>query len=195
MCKGCLVSEKEQSLWKLLLGEHNIGERSKEKTQSNIIRWIKIYVWFMCNLAVVLLKFQHQKGFVSIPKRKRRQPAWFVHNMFQGQKWADLLLGTFCAHLSTLILPVWEQNLMLIWGGRVAVLKMGCLKFFSRDLYDVLLFPQGFEGTVFSWKNWFGRVIRACSFLTVLFSWWSLMGSVSFLHVFRCGREIVVALP
>lgn len=104
---------------------------------------------FMCNLAVALLEFQHQKGFLSIPKRKRKQPAWFVHNRFQGQKLADPLFETFCVLLSTPILPVWERILMFICGGRVAVLKTGCLKIFSKDFYDVLLFPRGFEGRVF----------------------------------------------
>lgn len=44
----------------------------------------------------------------------------------------------------------------LILGGRVAVLNMGYLKFFSKDFYDVLLFPSGFEVSVFCEK--FGLV-------------------------------------
>ena len=42
----------------------------------------------------------------------------------------------------------------------------------------------------FLWKSWFGRVIWTCSLLTALPSLCSLLGSVRFVHVCRCGREM-----
>lgn len=99
-----LISEKEQSVYKLFPREHNTGERSKEKTQSNTIRWIKFYVQSCSGIAQV----SGAERFCEHSQEKKKETGMICSRYIPRAKMNRSVIWSFlCSYFSA---PSWCDN-------------------------------------------------------------------------------------